>query len=237
MKQTMKYSILAVFSANLMFGSLISVGPVADAGGGLGSVLTVLTLTSPGNSTTESGCVGWNGSANVTGASACPAGFDGGDEQAINTTRTKTEIGFNNFDSLQIIFNASEPGPNSSITVNNLALTLFNGAGSILGVYTLAAPVTFNETDPGLGNAGFGFQLDAAQAAQANAFINASGLRIGLAINASDATGGLETLNVRSMNNGGVVPVSEEVIPEPSTYALVGLSFMGLAMWKRRQRS
>src|SRR5262245_10515669 len=71
---------------------LIGLGPGTLGGQGLGSVLTVLTMTSPGDSTTESACVaGGVGGVTVTTAAACPGAgpnggtaFTGGNNIAIN---------------------------------------------------------------------------------------------------------------------------------------------------------
>lgn len=233
----MRAFLLTLVSSQLMFGSLIYVGEVNETGTGLGSVNTLLTVTSKGNSTTESGCVGWNGSSTVTSTAICPGGFVGGDNLAINNTYTLSSLGLNNFDSLQLIFNASEPAGNS-ITVDNLALTLYGANGSLLASYTLDAPVTFANSFTGTGKAGFGFQLDGAQAALANSFLGISGLRIGGAINASDATGGLETVFLRTINDGGVDPNEgpndPNQVPEPSTYAGVGAVLIGFVMLRHK---
>lgn len=42
----------------MAFADLIYTGPVQTPGSGLGTVFTLLTLTSPGSATTESGCMG-----------------------------------------------------------------------------------------------------------------------------------------------------------------------------------
>jgi len=142
----------------------------------------------------------------------------------------------NNFDSIQLIFNASEPA-GDGIIILDLALSLYGGDGMELAVFTLEdVPLEFLSTNTGVGNIGFGFELDATQAAIANSFIGTDGLRIGAAINASNATGGLESVSVRSVRGGGLPP-TQVVMPEPSTYALAGFSLIGLAMWNRKKRS
>ena len=67
-------SILGVCSGNA-FATLISLGPISLGGQGLGSVQTVLTIQSPGSSSTETGCVASGvGGVLVKGAAACPGG-------------------------------------------------------------------------------------------------------------------------------------------------------------------
>jgi len=240
MKLTTKLSLLALASTNLMFGDLIYIGEVPNSGGGFGSVSPLLTLTSQGNSTVESACVGFIGGATTTDPLlACPAGFNGLDPQPNNNNTYEVgAFGLNNFNSLQLIFNASEPGnANSGITIDNLALTLYSGAGLRLATFSTVAAVIIPATEPGIGNAGFGFALNPAQANQANGFLGVAGLRIGGAINASDATGGQETVSIRFINDGGIPPTEVGEVPEPSTYAIAGISLIGLAMWNRKKRS
>jgi len=77
------YFALVLFFAGIQvaLGDVILIGPVPSTGQGLGAVSTALTFSSPGASTTESGCVASGiGGTTVTGAAACPAGFAGGNE-------------------------------------------------------------------------------------------------------------------------------------------------------------
>ncbi len=246
MQQCIMLSILALASSQAVYGSLMSVGPVSISGAGLGAVYTLFTVTSPGSSSFESGCVGWNGSGTTSTLAICPAGFAGGNNQAINNTYTLAQMGLSNFGNLQMIFNASEPGKNG-ITLENLALTLYGGDGTLLASFTLAAPVTINSTEPGVGNAGFGFELDASSTTVANSFLEVEGLRIGAAVNASDATGGHETLFIRTIetetegggtggDDGGTIPPNEIHTPEPVTFAGVGFTLLALALWGRKIR-
>jgi hypothetical protein len=215
------------------FASLISIGPVSLGGQGLGSVQTVLTIQSPGSSSTETGCVASGiGGALITGAAACPGGgpfsgpaFTGGNELALNNTFSASALGLTDFNNLRIIFNPSEPASAPSISLDNLALTLWNPTtGLILDARYITAPVLFTSSDPGAGNAGFGFKLDAAQAAVENGILAAfPNLRIGLAADASLATGGPETFSI------GVARV-----PEPSVFGLVAIGLAGFAVLRRR---
>jgi hypothetical protein len=227
---------IVCFATGHASASLVSLGPDSLSGQGLGAVETVLTMTSPANTTTESGCVAAAvGGATVTGATACPgagpnglSAFTGGDEIAISEARSATSLGLTDFNDLRIVFNPSEPGSNS-ITVDNLSLTLWNPAdGLILDAYYITAAIVFPSTDPGTGNAGFFFALDAAQAAQANLLLaNFPGLYLGLAANASDATGGLETFSLGVA--GGTA------VPEPTTLTLLGLGLVGFRLISRKR--
>ena len=227
--------------ASQAHASLIPLGPGSLGGQGLGSVDTVLTLTSQGNATTESGCVGAGpGGTTVLGSSKCPgngpnglSAFTGGDEQAINSVLSASAIGLTDFNDLRILFNASEPA-NGSITLGNLALTLWDSTGSILDARYIAATVPFASTDPGTGNAGFFFGLDATQAADANLVLAANpGLFIGLAANLTDAQGGLETF---SIGVAETVPEPPPItVPEPMMLAIAGVGLVGVGLLRRRR--
>ena len=217
---------------------LISLGPGTLSGQGLGSVLTVLTMTSPGSSSTESGCVaGGVGGATVVGAAACPgAGPNGGtaftgldNTPQNNTARSVTALNLTDFHDLRILFNPVEPGSASSITLTNLSLTLWNPAnGQILDARYIGAPVAFASSDPGVGNAGFFFGLDNTQANTLNGILAAFPAAVlGLAANASDATGGPETFSF-----GVVAPRTS--VPEPTTLVLLGFGITAIGWMNRK---
>jgi hypothetical protein len=212
--------------AGSAFADLISLGPVSLGGQGLGSVTTVLTMQSPGGSSTETGCVGAGiGGVTVTGSSKCVSGNLGGNEQAINDAVSAASLGLTDFNNLRIIFNASEPG-SDSISLDKLALSLWNpSTGTLIDAKNLPAPVFFPSTNPGVGNAGFGFKLDSAQAAVENSLLAVfPNLYIGLSATASDATGGLETFSIGSV----------QAVPEPASVAITGLGFAALIMLRKR---
>ncbi len=242
MNFTSKITLLVLAGSNLMFGSLVAIGPVPSSGSGLGAVNTALTLTSPNNSSTETGCVGAGvGGAEITGSGACPAQFSGGNEQAINNTFSASQLGLVNFSNLQLIFNAAEPGNEAQqgITLDLLALTLWDPTnGDLLGAFYTSAPYVIADSFSGVGTAGYGFSLDAAQALSANQLLAAfPSLYLGVAANASSATGGLETVFFRVVEGGGGGVPPSEVIPEPGTYALVGIGLISAAYWNRRKSS
>jgi hypothetical protein len=217
--------------------SLIFTGVIPSTGNGIGAVNTSLTFQNTG---TESGCVAFNGTTSVTGAGACPTGFTGGNEgsgASQTNVFTAAQLGFtatNNFSNLVLLFNGNEGGnaADQSITLTTLGLTLYSASGAALATFITTTPETF-AAFPGVGNAGFGFALDTAQAAQANAFLAANPLlRIGTEATTSNAQGGPETIQLTTVT-------STAPIPEPGTLTLLssGLLLIGLSILRKRSRS
>ncbi len=194
-------------------------------GSGLGAVDTVLTLRSPGNSSTESGAVFANG----TGFSTSGDAATGSSQVALPTLGS---LNIADTSLLRIVLNANEPSGNS-ITVQNLGLTFYDAVGAASMTFGLAAPVVIASTLTGIGTAGFVFGLDAAQAAAAASFMAGSStsfadFRVGLAATLTDATGGPDTFFIATAP-----------IPEPETYALLlaGLGVVGFVARRRRNYS
>ena len=230
MKNYFSIASLVIFGATVSYASLIPIGVVPNSGSGLGAVSTILTFTSPGNTSTETGCVGAGlGGTTVTGSTKCPsATFLGGNEQAINNVYSTASVGFTNFSNFQLIFNPSEPASAASISLDNLALTIWSSTGTLLQTHLLASAYAIANADPGVGNSGWGFVLDAGQAAAANALLSPSGtvLYVGAAANASDATGGLETIYVRT---------TTAAVPEPGTMSMLGSGLLLLGVSSLRK--
>jgi len=220
---------LAAVTAALLAGAgaanaqLVLVAPEDFGGSGLGAVNTVLTITSPANSTFESGAVGIDGSGNQ---------FMTGDTQAQTMARTIGSLGVTSASDLRVVFNASEPA-GGSITLDDLVLNIYSASGSVLFTSAAFTPVSFDSTNTGTGNSGFVFGLTAAQAASFASAVGASGftfdsIRAGLGASASGATGGHETFFIADAG-----PVT--AVPEPQTYALLlaGLGAVGFAARRR----
>jgi hypothetical protein len=145
----------AILATTPASASLVELTNQQLTGQGLGSTLTALTLQSPGNSTTESGGVLFNGTPfgdAKTGASQ-------------SSTFTFGSLGITNANQLGLIVNLSEPGSenppsvvtaNSSLATNaNLAntitLNVFSSSGTLLQSFSTAADQTLIQVTPGWG--------------------------------------------------------------------------------------
>ena len=231
-KNLLKAAIAATFIATSIssHASLVLVGPAPTGGAGLGTELTVLTLTSPGSTTTESGSVIRTASGDAITGDAKPGA-------AQTSTYSFNDLGTTQASDLRLIFNAVEPGTTAggenSITLQNLVLTIYNSAGTAVFNSGTFASQTFSSTFNGIGNAGYEFKLDAEQAAAAQLFAFGAN-RIGLSATATDATGGSETffLTSRPTTGGGG---SGNAVPEPGPLALVGVGMLALLATMRRK--
>lgn len=202
------------------------VGQSTSTGGGLGSVATVLTLASPGSSTTETGCIAPDGSATCGFLNANVQ--SGASQTQIQPLSAFPGLSGSNF---RLFLNAAEPGNDNTITINNLVVRLYSSAGAqVFTSANLAAPITLTNTLTGLGNFGFIFGLSAPDAAafQTALLANPTG-SIGAGANISNASGGPETISV------GVGPGVTSVVPEPSTWLLMASGLVGVMAIRRRR--
>lgn len=216
----------AAFAALPVHASLVLQGPENFSGTGLGAVNTILTMQSPGNSTFETGSVGLapGGATVITGDALTGA--------SQTLTRTLGAVGVTSAAELRVVFNANEPSSAAerSILLENLVLNIFSPTGSLLFTSGAFAPVNFADTFSGIGNSGYIFALDPAQAAQAQSLAFGAGFSnnlIGLSATASAAQGGPETFFV-----------ANAPIPEPGTWAmaLAGLAGLALKIGQRARR-
>jgi hypothetical protein len=223
-------AVTALFSTGAR-ADLTPLDPVDFSGTGLGAVNTILTIQSPGSTSTETGSVAWNGSADVLSGDAKT-----GASQTL--TRTLGDLGVLSADSLRVVFNASEPGNgDNGITLNSLTFSAYAPTtGSLIFSASLLAPIDYADTFTGAGNSGFVFGLTSGEAAAFAAAVTASGLsfdsiRAGLSASASNATGGNETFFIADA--GGPIAA----VPEPQTYALLMAGLAGIGFVARRRRS
>lgn len=182
--------LLAVGLVVTVHADLTFIGPLTLGGAGLGAVNSVLTIQ---RSPSASGCVAFNGAADVVGPAACPPGIPGGDEKtgaSQTQTRSIAELGIANAASIRVVFNANEPN-SGPVTLNQLVLRIYAaGTGAVLFSGALPAPVSFPTTNSGTGTAGFGFALDVPQTLAAQAGFANTANRIGLsALNTGSAGG------------------------------------------------
>ncbi|HZP86266.1 MAG TPA: hypothetical protein VFB54_05560 [Burkholderiales bacterium] len=218
------------FAASLVFtpasAHLVPMGTVDLHGTGLGAVYSVLTLTSPGNSTTETASVAWSTDHGEV--------IEGDALRGASQTRVVRigNLGLTDASNLRIIFNSQEPADraNNDIALSNLVLSIFSPNGVVLFDSGLFTPVTLPATDPGIGQAGFVFALDSDQAAAAQD-VFAPGNLIGLLATLEDASGGPETFFVGSLDK----VVAPQQIPEPRAAFLAGLVLLSLGATARRR--
>ncbi len=242
-------ALAAVVFTSTAFANLIPINILPSTGNGIGAVSSVVTFQNTG---TEVGAIGLAPGGAVTLGSTVAFGIGNGFPSSGGTTHeqtgsgnnvyTATSLGFaatgaNTFANLVLVFNGNEGGnaADQAITLTNLSLNLFNTTtGALLGSFSTIAP--FNALAfPGVGNAGFGFQLDAPQSAQANALLAANpNLTIGAAARATGANAGFETVSIARINSiqpGGGNPAG--VPDQSSAVLLLGGALVGLAMFRR----
>ena len=221
--------------------SMLFIGQVSGSGSGLGTNNVVLSIQ---NTPTEQGCVAWNGTVDVIGASACqtipaPANTYTGGNEGVGGSQTQTRplatLGVPNAFSMVVLLNPSEPSSGNSLTVQNLTLTIYDpttGAVLFSSGNLSGGAFTLTSTDQAQGGIGFGFKLDPAQAVAANPFITCptcSSNRVGLAAFFADSAGRSEVLSVASI-------ATSTAAPEPYTILTLA-SGLGILFRLRRARA
>lgn len=208
----------------------IPIGPVNLHGTGFGHVNTLLTMqgTGRGMGMMESGCAGVNGSgATALGHAYCRGSNVGGQEKGPASFPHNSTPVITNAANLVIIFNPDQPGK-GPITLYDLILTFYNGTGGVgFSSSDFTSPIFFSSTDAGIGKSGFGFKLDASQAAMAQTAIGLGFDRLGLSATAGPAFGGPETFFSAEQ-------VTSET-PEPASFLLFGTALAGLVAKMRRR--
>ena len=237
-RTTLALAAVATLGVGTARADLVLVGTVTVGGTGLGTVNTVLTLTSQGASSNEQGCVGRGAATDFIGSTPvgnCVAGPAPDVQTGASQTQTRSlaEAGITTGTNFALLLNAVEPGGNS-ITLNGLTVTFYSPTGTVLHTATyFGTPHDFPTTQTGTGNTGEMFVLTPGEAATVQGFITAVGagnVRVGISTALTNATGGPETYFI--FNSGAAT-----VTPEPSTVVLMATGLVGLVGFVRRRRA
>jgi len=135
--------------------------------------------------------------------------------------------------SLIVVLNVGEPS-GTLFTVENLSLTIYSPAGSILyntgNLVGAGVPpgggITLNSSDQGVGTLGFAFGLDATQAVVINPFLSNPNNRFGLSALLTNVAGSNETFFIADSANVSTTPPAP--VPEPSTFVLLASGVLGV---------
>ena len=217
--------ILSLSPSNAYADGIVFIGsdPLHPDGVGL---RTVLSVQSPGRSTTESGGIRFTGSGDQIYGDATRGGT--------NNTVSVSELGLTATNARVIIgMDVNEPsgGPGSDpITVNDIVLRAFDQNGNEVFSASLIQSQTLALIGNGQGTADYIFGLDDEAAARLAAAIAANpNLRLGLEATITHADGGPESFYL-NVGRGGAP------VPEPTTMVLLGTGLAGLAASIRKRR-
>lgn len=215
----------------------VFVGPVDIGGTGFGAVNTVMTMQALGSQmgSIESGCVGvsdsgrlnttvqWLQQHHQTDPDLCQGGNTGGFEKPPSDFPHNQTLTVSNASQIAIVFNSDQPA-GGTVSLSNLVFALFNSSGDV-GFTSGATSQVFSSTasEPGIG---WEFALDATQAAEAQAAIDAGFDLFGLSATVTDSKGGPETFFL--------INQTPSAVAEPVTLALLGTGLVLGCLVRRR---
>ena len=187
-RTTLALAAVATLGVGTARADLVLVGTVTVGGTGLGTVNTVLTLTSQGANTTEQGCVGRGAATDFIGSTPvgnCVAGAAPDVQTGASQTQTRSlaEAGITTGANFALLLNAVEPGWEFDHLEQSDRHVLQPHRHGAAHRHVPGAPHDFPTTQTGTGNTGEMFMLNAAEAATVQGFITAVGaanVRVGI---------------------------------------------------------
>jgi hypothetical protein len=197
--------------------SIVLVDTVQLQGQGLGATTTALTLQNTG---TESGGIAINGQALGDAKSGASQG----------QVFTLGEVGAADAGQLALIVNLNEQPNDASAMVDLISLNVFTQSGDFIKSYTTDKAYNITQVANGLGGSGIVFKLDAAQATALDALLGTTSGTEKFTLNAtfSNVSGGPDAIQVGALASA---------IPEPATWAMLVIGFLGLGFMGYRGKS
>ena len=192
----------------------------------------IITLDVNGNATTE------------IGATSVIGGVFGGTGDLANPFNDNQKFGaptlgalnWSNASQVQLLFNAIEPGNASKAKINieSLTLTFYNGVGAV-GSISTNAKIEFVSGNPGNGNAGYVIGVSSDEGADSSTapfsiWLDRVLSKIGISASLSDVDAGADSFDANCH-------AIASAVPEPSTWAMLILGFVGIGFMAYRRTS